>query len=306
MPEPNRLSLLATLLRETSWPSLLVALLALVFCHFVMAVQKQNWPVTNVTIGEYPFLKAERERVPSWAFVLYGFLLGPYVALIEMFVVRHGPRRLRIVMATNALLICWEGFLWTLAVTEMAKHWVAEPRPDYEHRCLGVGGTISLDNDGNVVCLYGIGDGNMSFPSGHSSGSLFGGIFASGYCLWVAFFRRADTYFRTHHGRWKSYAAARYTELLFILCMWPLFFSSYVAISRIVDHRHSPADVTAGSLIGIVLGTIFLARLLARSSTHLPVIHGFHKSDAMTSPLVDDSMAVSMDGFDDDISDGGL
>ena len=83
----------AKLVRDVPWDTLgFFCVQATLSCDTVPrsphVIGAQYRPVTNVTIGEYPFLKAERERVPSWAFVLYGFLLGPYVALIEMFVVR--------------------------------------------------------------------------------------------------------------------------------------------------------------------------------------------------------------------------
>jgi membrane-associated phospholipid phosphatase len=35
-----------------------------------------------------------------------------------------------------------------------------------------------------------------------------------------------------------------------------------VLCSRVVNHRHSPADVTAGALIGTVIGALFFIRLM--------------------------------------------
>ncbi len=40
----------------------------------------------------------------------------------------------------------------------------------------------------------------------------------------------------------------------------PLFIASYIAASRVVDHRHSPADVTAGALVGIFSACMFFLR----------------------------------------------
>jgi membrane-associated phospholipid phosphatase len=34
--------------------------------------------------------------------------------------------------------------------------------------------------------------------------------------------------------------------------------------SRIVDHRHSPADVITGSVMGLVFASLFFVRLLSR------------------------------------------
>ncbi len=36
--------------------------------------------------------------------------------------------------------------------------------------------------------------------------------------------------------------------------------------SRIVDHRHSPTDVMAGSVLGLVFGALVFARVISESN----------------------------------------
>ncbi len=44
--------------------------------------------------------------------------------------------------------------------------------------------------------------------------------------------------------------------------LMPVFIACYVTASRVVDHRHSPADVTAGAGIGLFSAALFFARMV--------------------------------------------
>lgn len=39
-----------------------------------------------------------------------------------------------------------------------------------------------------------------------------------------------------------------------------------ISCSRIVDHRHSPTDVTAGALLGLVFGALVFARVVSEAN----------------------------------------
>ncbi len=44
--------------------------------------------------------------------------------------------------------------------------------------------------------------------------------------------------------------------------MLPVFGSFAIAASRVVDHMHSPADVSAGAILGLVVGSLVFARFM--------------------------------------------
>eukprot|EP00045_Choanoeca_perplexa_P004223 m.36203 g.36203 ORF g.36203 m.36203 type:complete len:310 (-) comp12460_c0_seq2:123-1052(-) len=257
-------SLCKRLLLETSWPALLVGLLYLVISTQTLPVQGRNWIVTEDNIGVYSYPYAGEEHVPTYAFMLWGLCLAPYMAAIEMYYVTGDKGNDRIVFAVNIGLTFLEGFIWTAASTEILKAWVAEPRPDFRDRCFGGLKSQVHFVDGHVDCTHDIGDGDQSWPSGHSSCSLYFGAFSTMFSVWVVYIRQRETPFRTASGTWKSHRAAMLTEVIFLFCFWPLMLGGWIATSRIVDHRHSPADVITGCVMGLVFASLFFVRLLSR------------------------------------------
>eukprot|EP00730_Choanoeca_flexa_P003430 TRINITY_DN11409_c0_g3_i1.p1 TRINITY_DN11409_c0_g3~~TRINITY_DN11409_c0_g3_i1.p1 ORF type:complete len:324 (+),score=30.29 TRINITY_DN11409_c0_g3_i1:48-1019(+) len=267
---PKR-SLCARLVFETSWPALLVGFIYLIIGTKSLPVQGRNWVVTKDNIGVYSYPYADQEHVPTIGFIIFGFMLAPYLALFEIFYVIGNKLQDRIVFAVNVAFTLIEGFLWTAATTEILKAWVAEPRPDFRHRCFGnLTAPIQYDEDGRVHCTDDIDDGDQSWPSGHSSCSLYFGTFATLFTIWIVYVRRMETRFRTAHGQWKSQMGAMLTEVFFGLCFWPLMLGGWIATSRIVDHRHSPADVITGSVMGMCFAGLFFVRLLSRVPERQP------------------------------------
>lgn len=45
----------------------------------------------------------------------------------------------------------------------------------------------------------------------------------------------------------------------------------FLFISRVVDNRHSPADITAGAVVGTLFGLLAFARLLSRDHASLSI-----------------------------------
>jgi len=159
---------------------------------------------------------------------------------------------------------------WTSSFTEVIKSVAGEPRPDFAYRCLGLGAQLS-DVDANKVfqsdedCMakaqelgrssFGLKDGRRSFPSGHSSESTVGSVFVS---LYIAFASSAFSSQDVHgRPRWRS-LLVQFSALL------PMLFACGVAVSRLLDNRHHPVDVTAGFVLGSVLSVFFFGVAIVR------------------------------------------
>ncbi|KAI0720635.1 lipid phosphate phosphatase 1 [Fomitopsis betulina] len=128
--------------------------------------------------------------------------------------------------------------------TEFLKNRVGRLRPDFLSRCKWDKTLKACSGDLDTVL-----DGRRSFPSGHSSTAFSGMMFLS---LWIAGITGAWCITRSATAR--SFLASRLAKLS--LSFLPLFFATWVAISRLEDYRHHKEDVIVGSLLGIACAVI--------------------------------------------------
>ncbi|KAI0289460.1 phosphatidic acid phosphatase type 2/haloperoxidase [Russula brevipes] len=145
--------------------------------------------------------------------VIVGFIGGYRSSVHE---IHHG---LLAAMASSAL---------SHLITDALKNRVGRLRPDFLSRC-------QWDAAQHVCTGYGcneILDGRKSFPSGHTSSAFVGMTFITFVTPSGGFFLRS-----------------RFARLCLVLS--PLFFATWVAITRIEDYRHHKEDVIVGSGIGI-------------------------------------------------------
>ncbi|KAL0953861.1 hypothetical protein HGRIS_005036, partial [Hohenbuehelia grisea] len=130
-------------------------------------------------------------------------------------------------------------------VTEFFKNFVGRLRPDFLSRCKW--DKKLHECTGKIDKIL---DGRQSFPSGHVSAAFAGMTILS---LWLA----GQTGVWHFHSTSKSstFNASRLARLA--LTVLPLFWATYVAITRLQDYRHHVEDVLAGGLVGIVSAIIF-------------------------------------------------
>ncbi|KAH9975967.1 lipid phosphate phosphatase 1 [Lactifluus volemus] len=132
----------------------------------------------------------------------------------------------------------------THLITEALKNRIGRLRPDFLARCQW--DPLERICTGDVSDIL---DGRKSFPSGHSStafvGMTFLSLFLAGKTAGLCFAVSSSPV---------SFLRSRLTRLCLVLA--PLFFASWVAITRIEDYRHHKEDVIVGGLIGIFSGTI--------------------------------------------------
>jgi hypothetical protein len=108
----------------------------------------------------------------------------------------------------------------------------------------------SLMADPDLASTHGE-DGQQSFPSGHASLSFSSMTTLTLYCL----------------GKARALALGPGQLLKVLTCLSFMFLAWFVAASRVRDYRHHPADVNAGSMIGL------LSAALAYHVYFLPVWH---------------------------------
>ncbi|KIY49976.1 lipid phosphate phosphatase 1 [Fistulina hepatica ATCC 64428] len=130
-------------------------------------------------------------------------------------------------------------------VTVCLKHSVGRLRPDFLARCKW---------DKNLEECIGKADsileGRKSFPSGHASTAFAGMTFLALFLAGQMSAWRFDAPVKP--GAVRSSRMVRLS-----LTFFPLAFATYVAITRLEDHRHHEEDIIVGSLIGILSACIF-------------------------------------------------
>jgi len=230
------------------------------------------WPYTQDNLNEYPMPMSVTETVPFWAVIVFGIGLWVVFSLFEVFLCnRHCGLKRRIRFALLLGMTMLEVFFVTATLTTMGKYFVAEPRPDFKIRCLGSGGTPTFDASGHVICTGStsvIREGRNAFPSGHSSTAHCFGTFATLYLLWFVYLRKIHLPWRNDKGcmtvMWYQISHA-----LFCACLCPLFIALAIACTRVKDHMHSPADVTAGAFLGSIIAAMyFFVRIIHQSPEH--------------------------------------
>lgn len=178
---------------------------------------------------------ASPERVTTFENLLYAGV-GPLVVIILVLAAtRPGFHTAHVTILGFLISLGLSGFL-----THVSKNAIGRARPDLLARCVPEKGhPIDKFVDYSICTqtdLYKLNDGWRSLPSGHSS-FAFAGL---GYLSLIlagqlhAFRPRADL--------------AR-----ILVTIFPLIGAFLVAVSRTADYRHSPLDVTAGSVLGIVV-----------------------------------------------------
>lgn len=138
--------------------------------------------------------------------------------------------------------------LMTIGLTEftthMAKMYVGRLRPNFYQLCQFDTELLECTADPKHIL-----ESRSSFPSGHSS------ISAAGMGVLVFFLvgRVGIGRLARHDNRKRKFQNPKIYVLLAIL---PLFWSFFVACSRLVDHWHHPGDIVAGLCLGFLFPPI--------------------------------------------------
>eukprot|EP00553_Chaetoceros_curvisetus_P002432 CAMPEP_0204616512 /NCGR_PEP_ID=MMETSP0717-20131115/3736_1 /ASSEMBLY_ACC=CAM_ASM_000666 /TAXON_ID=230516 /ORGANISM="Chaetoceros curvisetus" /LENGTH=284 /DNA_ID=CAMNT_0051629769 /DNA_START=82 /DNA_END=936 /DNA_ORIENTATION=+ len=176
----------------------------------------------------------EEETIPDWLLVVLAML----VPLI--FVLVTGLKS----SIENDLHSSLCALLFTIGSTEIItgsiKLYCGYLRPNFYEFC-------EFDTD-SLQCLSERSNPRKSFPSGHSSMSLCSATILTLILLGRIGTHRIDDDIETYIAFASRYIKKR---CLSILATFPMLLGIFIAVSRVHDDRHHPADVVAGSMIGI-------------------------------------------------------
>jgi len=192
------------------------------------------------------------DTVPYWAVWIFSSLFLVVVAGSQYF---HNSS---IENAIKWLVNGLTAFVINCCLTGIFKN-VGEFRPDYAVRCFGPDlvppqqySNISL-SDWNDCPYYGDlrdtleYDARSSFPSGHSSMAMSGGIFLTAALLYLA-----------HQMKYSNDKKQSIVSAVLSLVGWlPFCFALFVGGSRILDYRHHYWDVLGGYFIGTICSAVF-------------------------------------------------
>ncbi|EME28653.1 Lipid phosphate phosphohydrolase 3 [Galdieria sulphuraria] len=198
------------------------------------------------------YQRASSSTVPFWLIPVVGFAgFVPCMLLLEWVTKKRSKIGSQVfIQAIRQIINYTTAFLLTSAFTQFGKWYVGYLRPDFATRCLGNSAIPPTEYNHSVIlsdqqCTSGlqgsIDNGRKSFPSGHASTAM-------SLCFYfVLYLMHKST----------KVASPWIAQVLQVFGLLPLAFGLYVGASRIVDNRHHPADVVAGSLLGILFASIF-------------------------------------------------
>lgn len=221
-------------------------------------VHHQNWKVTHENYGLYAYIP-DGVTVPTKILAVYYVCLGAAMTVTEALV---GGKERRLIRALGFLGVILEMFFIVDALTNLIKHYIAEPRPLYISVCAPGVPFNELkfnDGDGSIICSPGVTRKELdpvqvSFPSGHASASFSISVFCMIYAVFVFKFRLRSRVPRKY--------MPVYNTSEFCAVAGPFVIATYIAASRVHDYKHSPADIAAGALLGTLGGAVFAGRAI--------------------------------------------
>lgn len=178
---------------------------------------------------------ADPERVSSFENFVYAGIVPFGLLFVWAAAVRPGFHQAHVTILGFLISVAMSSFL-----THVFKNAIGRARPDLIARCMPERGTPANELIDYHVCtqtdLSKLNDGWRSFPSGHSS-FAFSGL---GY---LSFLLAGQL----HSMRPRADLAR------VLITIAPLIGAFMVAASRTADYRHDIYDVTAGSLLGLLM-----------------------------------------------------
>ncbi|KAJ8905791.1 hypothetical protein NDN08_002296 [Rhodosorus marinus] len=229
-------------------------------------------------------------------YLIFALIFVPMIFLIEMLTaVAYGDYLNRFLAAIRFSTGVFASMELTDLLVAFGKVHVGWLRPDFYQRCIGYGSEDpvepNLENFDKVIrtnedCsadaqMANITQGRVSFPSGASGLAISGCFFLVLYLLYVS----------------NRFKGSVIKQLLFLFATVPLYYGSYVGVSRIFDFRHHPVDVVGGALLGIVVSSLYymLSVSLDDESKNEPGIEWIQAPDEET-----DTSLYAFDAEDDD------
>jgi len=189
-------------------------------------------------------------------------LLLVLVTLVPIFVqialsillTKKTPARERSDMIHNTLCVYFLGIGVTFTITNAAKRYTGYFRPIFFDLCKPSDDYQECMNESNLHGFRADRAGRLSFPSGHAS------LSACGCMLFSLFLERffGKTAYSKKDTQQRQSPQPPWIRLVSVLCYAPMLLAIFIALSRVHDNHHHPADIVAGTLLGgIVASFVF-------------------------------------------------
>jgi len=181
----------------------------------------------------------DKETIPDWTLALLSFLF-PLLIIIT-----SGVRSNIKLDLHSGICTFFFAMGSNIFITEFTKLYCGYLRPNFYSYCAYSEETMECESESS--------DPRKSFPSGHASSS-----FCSMSLLTLLFYGKIGLHRKlasveNQFGRTTEYYGSNYFKkrIMSVLSAFPLFLAAFIAASRVHDNMHHPADVIAGSVIGI-------------------------------------------------------
>lgn len=232
-------------------------IITIIFFIFIIVFFTVEPKISYITCDEsdifYPFIE---DTVPFWAVGIYA-TLGPIllvvlVELVNSYIIKQkinvNRKRKFLICTFHALSLFILGISIVLLLTDIGKRWVGRLRPHFISVCKPNFSKLNCTSSGLIGFVYNaiytgdnfctgasnlVKEARFSFPSGHSSYSVYSMVFLIVYLearLFLLKFRYVKSLFQMF-----AFIAA------FVTCL-----------SRISDYHHRGTDVLGGTCLGIL------------------------------------------------------
>ncbi|RQM28036.1 hypothetical protein B5M09_000322 [Aphanomyces astaci] len=214
----------------------------------------------NPTISETTTHPLHEDTISYPLLIGLSAAIGIVVPVVLEFTLQHSAlKRHFYVTLVNLWLGVLETVLLTIAATELIKFSVGYLRPNFAAVC-----QPTLVNATSYECSVAsqvFEKSMLSFPSGHSSTGTAAGWYTTIYALWTIYARESRVTPRT---------AALCRQLLFLPALVPFLLALAVSVTRVTDFKHHAVDVTMGTLLGLVFGSLVFIRVVQTLPTLPP------------------------------------
>mmetsp|Transcript_17590 Transcript_17590/g.52858 ORF Transcript_17590/g.52858 Transcript_17590/m.52858 type:complete len:405 (-) Transcript_17590:848-2062(-) len=261
------------------WATALVTIIPVIclgIIHWAIDPRIRPYNIYDATIS-YP---NRSDTIPVAVAVIVPFVLIVLSLLVGEFILfRRVHRNVTEAVATMLhffIDIC-VAFLFTIFMTELTKVATGVLRPDFLAKCelanipqqppILIGGS-GQQSEAAFPCTASdkvVKDARLAFVSGHASSATVFAFYHCGYFIWTVFYRsRPSTMTQVvkRRGRTGSFlkdfgqALAIYWVLILIMFAW------FTGVSRIIDNKHSTADVVGGFILGAMIGLAFVMKAI--------------------------------------------
>lgn len=176
----------------------------------------------------------DTETVPDWLLLLLSFVFP------SMLLVVHGATSKIKNDLHSSICALFFSMGCSTFITSFVKLYVGYFRPNFYEYC--------EFSDNNMECASSNPDPRKSFPSGHSSSSFCSMTLLTLFYFGKVGIHRCST---TSRRQGISQSVVMKKRCLSILSGSPLMLAIFIAVSRVHDDMHHPADVVAGAVVGI-------------------------------------------------------